>query len=570
MGLVTGALQIGRSALLAYQSALQVVGNNVSNAGNATYSRQTPELSGLVGASLPEGFVAGSGVALTALRRNVDASLENRLRIATGDRADALAQAATLSRIESVMNELTDSDLSTLLQKFFNSFSTLQNTPHDTAARGMVLTSADTLIREIQRQRQDVLSMRDELNSQLKTDSERLDRLSKEVADLNIRITALESSSKGGAGALRDQRDELLRQMSEIVQIQVREQPDGSANVYLGNELFVSGGISRGVTATLETTNSEPRTVVRFADNMREVSLVGGEMAGLVTTRDGDLLGHVEALNSLARALIHEVNKVHASGQGTKGYTVLTGAFDVSDLDAALNSAEANLDLTPQNGTFILHVTDTNTNPATRIATTIEVDLDGAGTDDSLRTLAGKIDAVANVRAEATADGKLCIIADDGYEITFGEDTSNVLAALGVNVFFTGSNSEDLSVNADLVNDSSLLAAAVNHAVGDGSNAGSIAELANKSLVGLRGQSMTEFFNAIASHVATRSGAAQAGVTSANAIVSSLTAQRESISGVSLDEEAISMMRFERAFQAAARYTTVVDRMIQETLAIVS
>ncbi|HOW72468.1 MAG TPA: flagellar hook-associated protein FlgK [Phycisphaerae bacterium] len=570
MGLVTGALQIGRSALLAYQSALQVVGNNVSNAGSANYTRQTPELSGLIGANLPEGFMAGGGVALTALRRNVDASLENRLRIATGDQAGALAEEATLSRIESVMNELSDSDLSSLLQNFFNSFSTLQNTPHDTAARGMVITAADSLIREIQRQRVDVLGMRDELNTQLQNDAEGVDLLSRQVADLNVRITALESSSKGSSGSLRDQRDDLLRQMSEIVQIQVRDQPDGSVNVYIGNELFISGGISRGMTTTLETTDNEPRVVVRFADNMREVSLIGGEMAGLVEARDGDLLGHVQALNSLSQALIHEVNKVHASGQGIRGYTDLTGAFDVSDLDAALNSAEANLDLTPQNGTFILYVTDTNTDPATRVATTIEVDLDGIGADDSLRTLAGKIDAAANVRAEATADGRLRIIADDGYEVTFGEDTSSVLAALGVNVFFTGSNSEDLSVNADLADDSSLLAAATHHAVGDGGNAASIAELASKSLSGLRGQSMTEFFNAIASDVATRSNAAQAGVKSANTIVSSLTAQRESISGVSLDEEAIAMLRFERAFQAAARYTTVVDQMIQETLAIVS
>jgi len=568
MGLVTGALQIGRSALLAYQSALEVVGNNVSNAGNATYTRQTPQLSGLVGANLPEGFMAGSGVALTALRRNVDASLENRLRIATGDQAEATAQKETLSRIESVMNELSETDLSSLLQEFFNSFSTLQNTPHDTASRGMVITSAQTLISEIQRQRVDVLGMRDELNTDLKTDAEQVDLLAKQIADLNTRITALESSSKGGSGALRDQRDELLRQMGEIVQIQIREQPDGSINVYISNELFISGGINRGMTTTLETTNSEPRTVVRFADNMREVTLVGGEMAGLVDARDNNVLGHVQALNNLAQALIQEVNKVRASGQGTKGYTDVTGAFDVSDLDAVLNSAEANLALTPQNGTFMLYLTNTGTNPETRVATTIEVDLDGAGTDDSLRTLAAKIDAVANVQAEATADGRLRIIADNGYEVSFGEDTSNVLAALGVNVFFTGSNSEDLSVNADLTNDSSLLAAATNHTIGDGSNAAAIAELADKSLTGLNGQSMSEFFNAIASDVATRSGAAQAGVTSAGAIVSSLTSQRESISGVSTDEEAISMLRYERAFQAAAKYTTVVDEMIQEMLGI--
>ena len=116
MGLVNGALQIGRSALMAYQSALQVVGNNVSNAGSASYTRQTPVLSPYVGVPLPEGFMPGGGVALSALQRNVDGALVDRLRVATGDQAGALSQQETLSRIESVLNELSDTDLSTLLE----------------------------------------------------------------------------------------------------------------------------------------------------------------------------------------------------------------------------------------------------------------------------------------------------------------------------------------------------------------------------------------------------------------------------------------------------------------------
>ena len=122
MGLVNGALQIGRSALLAYQSALQVVGNNVSNAGSATYTRQSPVLTPYVGVPLPEGFMPGGGVMLSALQRSVDSSLEDRLRVSTGDYAAATAQRDSLSRIESVLNELTDTSLSSLLGQFFNSF----------------------------------------------------------------------------------------------------------------------------------------------------------------------------------------------------------------------------------------------------------------------------------------------------------------------------------------------------------------------------------------------------------------------------------------------------------------
>src|ERR1051325_7492177 len=106
MGLIGSALQIGKSALLAYQSALQVVGNNVSNAGSTSYTRQTPVLTPTTGVNLPEGFTPG-GVALSALQRNVDDSLENRIRIALGDQSGTQVQQDTLGRIEGVLNELS-------------------------------------------------------------------------------------------------------------------------------------------------------------------------------------------------------------------------------------------------------------------------------------------------------------------------------------------------------------------------------------------------------------------------------------------------------------------------------
>ncbi len=570
MGLVNGALQIGRSALLAYQSALQVVGQNVSNAGTDTYARQTPLLSSSTGVVLPEGFMPGGGVMLSTLQRNVDASLDGRLRVALGDQADALVQQQALGRIESVLNELSDSDLSSLMQQFFNSFSTLQNTPHDLGARGMVITAGQTLVSEIQRQRVEVLALRDELNADMVSSVQRADQLAAQIADLNRQITSIESPGTGAAAALRDKRDVLLRDLGQIVQIQVREQPDNGVNVYIGNELFISGGINRGLTTTLETVDQEPRVVVRFADNNREVSLTGGELAGLATARDVHVLGHVDALNGLAQALINEVNKVHAGGQGLNGFESVTGAIDVLRSDAALNSANAGLQLTPRNGSFVLYLTNTQVSPASRVATTITVNLSGVGAAETLDSLAAKINAVDNITAEVTADNRLKLTAADGCEISFGEDSSYVLAALGINTFFTGTNAQDLSVNPLLVNNQNLLAAATQHTEGDGSNAGALSALATTSLAGLRGQSLSSYYAAIASDVAVRSAAASAGVQSADAITSALTSQREAISGVSLDEETISMLRFERAFTAAARYTTVVDGLLKELLALVA
>src|SRR5690606_37266048 len=135
--------------------------------GSASYTRQTAVLTPAGGIRLPEGFMAGGGVTLTALHRNLDNALENRIRVAIGNQAGASIQQQTLGRIESIMNELSDADLSTLLQKFFNAFSNLQNQPHENAARTIALTAGETLTAEIRRQRGEVLALRDELNRDL-------------------------------------------------------------------------------------------------------------------------------------------------------------------------------------------------------------------------------------------------------------------------------------------------------------------------------------------------------------------------------------------------------------------
>lgn len=567
MGLMNGALQVGRSALLSYQSALHVIGNNVSNAGSASYTRQTPVLTPYQGTALPEGFLSGGGVALTMLQRNIDESLEGRLRVAMGDHQEAHIRQQTVSRIESVLNELSDTALSSLLQEFFNSFQTLQNAPTDVAVRGMALQAGDAVVREIGRQRQDVLMLRDELNGQVASMTTHANKLANDIAELNKRITAAEGSAQGGANALRDQRDELLRELSTIIQIQVREQPGGSINVYVGNELLISGGMNRGLTWTLETVGNEPRAVVRFADSQRVLVPRGGKIAGLISARDEHVMAHVEALNNLAQVLIGEVNKVHAVGQGLTGFTQLTGAFHVEDPDRALD--RAGLALTPQNGSFVLYVTNTQTSPPSRTATTIAVDLDGVGNDETLSTLAAKINAVTGVTAEVTTDYRLKLAADPDHEITFGEDSSNVLAALGLNVFFVGSSAEDLAVNPDLVNNVDLLAASTQHAPGDGSNAGALAALSTTALQSLGGQSVMDYYHTLATNIAVKGAAAVAELEASNAIVLSLSAQRESISGVNLDEEVIALMKMERAFGAAARFTTVVDRLMDEVLALV-
>ncbi|NIA22508.1 MAG: flagellar hook-associated protein FlgK, partial [Anaerolineaceae bacterium] len=124
---IYSALGIGRSALMANQSALEVVGNNIANAATPNYSRRVPVLT--------PGISPAGGVRLEQITRSYDQAIESRLRGAISDAASQTVQHQTLTRIEGLYNEMTDSDISTALTGLFNSFSELANDPQDLGLR---------------------------------------------------------------------------------------------------------------------------------------------------------------------------------------------------------------------------------------------------------------------------------------------------------------------------------------------------------------------------------------------------------------------------------------------------
>src|SRR4051812_29710882 len=119
---LTGALNIGRSALAVQQAAIQVTGNNIANAGNADFTRQTSDLAPTRDQQIKAGVFVGTGVDLTGIQRQIDEALQGRLRASISDSEGAATTDQWLGRVESVFNELGDDDLSTKLSTFFGSW----------------------------------------------------------------------------------------------------------------------------------------------------------------------------------------------------------------------------------------------------------------------------------------------------------------------------------------------------------------------------------------------------------------------------------------------------------------
>jgi len=567
MGL-TSSLSIGRSALTAYQAALATIGNNIANSATPGYSRISPNLSAIAGPAFRAGQIGG-GVHLSSVRRNVSESLQARLRMATSDKESAWAEQTSLDRVEGVFNPLGDTNLGSMLDEFFESLGNLQNDPQNMATRGIVITAADSLAQRIRDVRSNLVNLRKDLNAEIEEATRQADEIATKIAELNTQVTVAEAGGSGPAAALRDQRDQLLGELSELFGITVREQKSGAVSVYIGNEALVQFGQSFGLKTETELDGNDlPVAVVRFKHNNGQVTATSGLVEGLINARDNHVGTQLSRLDTLAAALIREVNNIHASGKGLEGFSDLTSLTAVLDPTLALSDADNGVEFLPKTGSFFIDVKDTAT--GTVVRTQINIDLDGIGIDSTLNSVAADITAnVAGVTATVLADGRLRLAADGGSSFTFADDTSGFLAAMGLNAFFSGTDSNDIAVNTLIADKPALLAAAQSDFSGDGSNATALASLREQAVSSLGGASLDEYYTTTIASVAVSLSGARSAYEAGTIIFESLTIQRESLSGVNLDEEAVALVSYQRAYQGAARYLNVVDEMMQTLLTLV-
>ncbi len=567
MGLYS-ALSVGQTALSAYQAGLEVTGQNIANVGTPGYTRIRAQLAALPGQNTRAGQI-GYGVKVLAITRAISESLQSRLRNAGSDQQATLTERNTLDRIESIFDPLGDSNLGTLINEFFGSLNDLQNTSENGATRGIVVNTAQSLAQRIRGVRTELLNIREELNRDILTSVGRADELLTQIAHLNKEITATEAGSVGVAAGLRDQRDQLLGELSELFEITTKEQPNGAVNVYIGGTTLIQFGQSFGIKADYEPVPSGlPTVVVRVRINNGPVDIRSGRVHGYITSRDQHAQAQFDRLDQLARSLINEINRVHAGGRGLKGFTSISGLTRVADSTVALNTPDNGIEFLPQTGSFFINVTDAG---GVTTSHQINVNLDGLNGDDTtLDSLVADINAnVPGITATILPNGTLQLAAATGTNFTFADDTSGVLAALGINTFFTGTGSIDIDINPLVSGDPAYVAAAQTDFVGDGSNATAMVTVHDQALATLGGVSLNDFYNATMAELAVTSSSVRGANEAANVIFESLSAQRESISGVNLDEEAINLMTYQRAYEGAARFMRVVDEMLQTLLTLV-
>lgn len=570
MGL-SSSLQIGRTGLLASQTAIEVTGNNLANLATPGYKVQRVELAPVGDRQISGNNFVGQGVQVEAVTRQVSEAVEARLRSAIADEAAAGTTADQIARIEAVQNELTGRDLTTRLAEYFNAWSQLTTNPQDPSLRTLVTSEATSLSSFINDLRSGYNDIRSESEAALGEAVSTADSILDSIEAINESIAAQEGGSGAEATSLRDQRDSLLADLAQFLDVSTVEQNNGSVDVYVGSLPIVLNGESRGLELRTRTVDGVVETDVIIKDDGSAIDVSSGELGSRIEFINGTLQDSIDALDNITGQLIFETNKIHSQGQGTSLLRSASATNAVLDTTVALNDLETTgLPFTAVNGSFEISVVSEATGQAT--TTVIEVDLDGINplTDTTLDSLTTAIDAVAGVSASIDSTGRLQIESDSANNrIAFSNDTSGVLAALGVNSFFTGSDAFDVAVNQTLVSDPSLVAAAQERLAGDNRNALALAALRDEPLTALNGLSITRAWSNEVETVGTRIAQASDDQEAFAVVRSNLEGTQASISGVNADEETINLLAYQRAYQASARFITVVDELTQTLLALV-
>lgn len=555
------SLQLASNALYAQSIGLQVVGQNLANVNTPGYSRAelnlTPAATQRVGRLL-----LGLGVDVDSIKQRIDEHLNERLRAATADRVGGDIQQGTYSQLEGILNELSDTDLSTSMNNFFGAISQVLSQPASVSVRNLAVLQGQTLAGDINRLSSRAMEVRDDLNDQVIEMAPDINRLLTQIASFNVKIATAEGGGSLGSDAvgLRDQRSQALEQLSQLIDIQTQEQSSGAINVFAGGDFLVFEGTNRQVKVDNTQVNGLNVASLSIAETDSPIQSASGKLAGLTDARDNIIDGFLKKLNDFTKTLAFEFNKVFSSGQGLSGYSQVTADQGVSNVNAPLDAA--GLAYRPVSGSFniLVHDKQTNLTKTTRIT----IDLNGLDDDDtSLTKLAAQLNAVDGVSATIDGGGKLVLKSNSPTaDLAFGDDTSGVLAALGINTFFTGTSAATLGVNAMIKNDPAKFAASRSGIDGDTANAVDLANFSDRILDTANGRSISQYYEQLVSEVTQGSAVAKSVATGFKTFEDTLRGQQLAVSGVNIDEETINMLGYQRAYQASARFIKTIDDLL--------
>lgn len=323
MGLST-ALEIGKSGLKIYQVATEVISENIANVNTPGYSRQRVVLESAP-PTTANGFPLGSGVRIATVERYYDSLLQKQLVNAGTTAGYDSTKAEVLQQVEPVFNEIAQEGLGAAITNFFGAWQDLSVNPTGAPERQGVISKAQILVDQfhyVDRTLGDAIIAQNDAVVPLKDD---INRIVKDISILNGQINNTQMVY-GNANEMKDQRDYLVRQLSERMGVNYTENANGTTDVYVssgGTDYYLVEGVQYGslslssppahYTVTVNAVDGSTATV----DSTMYTAPDGGELWATLQMRDTYIPSYRSQVDALAAAVVSNVNTLHT----TNAYT---------------------------------------------------------------------------------------------------------------------------------------------------------------------------------------------------------------------------------------------------------
>lgn len=567
---ITSILDIAARALSAEQVGVEVTSHNVANVNTPGYSRQRVDF--VTGITVPSPYgPMGTGVKVQGIKRAFDPFITARLDEKTSTLMEYQTRSDALEQVAAFFNETQEANLNNLLSEFWAAWQDLSDNPSGSGERQALIFKALTLCEAFNFKADQLVQERLSLLQQVGPALEEINMHAANIARLNREIVETEANGQT-ANDLRDQRQLEISQLSQLIGVRTFATGESTINVTLINGLPLVEGVSSwdlsyelAPDGTVDLMWNGPGGLV---EPITTDTLAGGKLTAIIEIRDELIPSFQQELDQLAKEFMFLVNSQHTQGVGLTLFSQITGTYSVDDPAASLDSAGLPFGDRIVSGSFQIFV-DRNGSPLASGTITLDPSF-------SLNDLVTAINTDPALGAYVTAsvvDNCLKIeanLASDTF--AFAQDTSNVLAALGVNTFFTGENAYTFGVNTLVENDPRLIAAGRldatgAHAVGDNRNALALAAL-EETAAGTAGLTIAEWYQKLVTDLGLEAQHAASQKNFYQGLVEQLTQMRDAVSGVSLDEELTNLVKFQRAYQAAAKLVSVADELYQTLLTI--
>jgi len=504
-------LETARRSLFTTQSAISTTGHNVANANTVGYSRQRVNMT----ASIPIEAVGymrsnaagqlGTGVEASSITRIREKFLDDQFRNEYKSLGKFNVQLDTLSKLEGIVNEPSDTGLRTVISNFWNSWSDLSKNPENADGRKVVMEQTLAMVDAFNYTARQLSDLKGDLTENVNINLKTVNSLTASIAQLNNEIMRVEGLGDH-ANDLRDQRDLLTDELSGLVNIRVDEQATGY-RIMMGNIELTTGATSNNL------------DVERIDAAIASGDLNSGAIHGTVYARDQYVDGYIKELDLMVQTMATgDFEITLPKGSVLPEGTVLDGVT----YTGANRTLTDNLKVTVQglNGLHQLGYSLAGTDAGLPLFT----DSDGGTTGLTAGNISLNPAIVANSNLIATS---MRVTANsDGTETVI--NGNNSLAVLL-------SQMRDVRFDFD-------------PSAGENKN------------------TIDAYFRSVVGQLGVQAAEATRMQTNQQVIVDQVDSRRQSVSGVSLDEEMSNLIKFQHAYNAAARNMTMIDEMLDRVI----